>query len=213
MDLGTMDTLELGDQEKESHARSMAAALAIMHWTSKTDAADVEFVLGSAPANLHPPGFDPKNLQPRTSTLSEKAICLWLLDFNQCTSMSMNPNGVAKAVGAFWRNDPYYPRPVFTEHAESAKDAQLWENFAAEYLKQSAFVAEESVTEMGLPQQFIEGIVAEAKKRSSVASGPPKGMGEGPGTVGDGSARRGRGRKGRGAHRENRLDSIMFEAL
>ena len=193
----------------------MASALAVMHWTSKTGVADVDFVLGSASANLHPPGFDLKKMQPRTSTLCEKTICLWL-DFNQCTSMSINPDGVAKAVGAFWRNDPYYSRPVFTEYVESAKDAQLWEIFTAEYLKQSPAVVEESVTEMGLPQKFIEGTVAEAKKRSSLASGPPKGVGEGPGVVrevGDGNPRRGRDRKGGGAHWENGLGNVVFEAL
>ena len=49
MDLVTLEELGLN---KELFAETMAMALAVMHWSSHIDAAGVEFVLGSAPAEL-----------------------------------------------------------------------------------------------------------------------------------------------------------------
>lgn len=39
----------------------------------------------------------------------------------------MNINGVKKAVNAFWRNDPFYPRP----------GKALWTTFREQYLRTS----------------------------------------------------------------------------
>lgn len=37
---------------------------------------------------------------------------MWLLDFNQCQSMSMDLDAVDQAVKRFFDDDPYYPRPA-----------------------------------------------------------------------------------------------------
>ncbi|OQE15524.1 hypothetical protein PENFLA_c031G00161 [Penicillium flavigenum] len=78
----------------------MAEALAMLHWIAGIDANDVEFVL--APCNGND-GATINNVLGRHS--------MWMLDFDLCRNMTMDENGVGKAVKAFWRNDPSYPRP------------------------------------------------------------------------------------------------------
>jgi len=36
---------------------------------------------------------------------------MWMLDFDLYTDMSMDEEGMQKAVRAYWRNDPFYPHP------------------------------------------------------------------------------------------------------
>ncbi|ODM18941.1 hypothetical protein SI65_05558 [Aspergillus cristatus] len=62
---------------------------------------DVEFVL--AP----PDGQRQEDTMP--NILGEHTM--WMLDFDLCRDMSMDEAGVQKAVRAYWRNDPFYPRP------------------------------------------------------------------------------------------------------
>jgi len=90
------------------YAVTMARALAVMHWTAGIDANDVEFVLGSSPAN--------------------NSISIWLLDFNQCKEFEHNSQGLKQLVDGFWWNDPYYPRP---------NDDALWQTFKIAYLEAS----------------------------------------------------------------------------
>ena len=109
--------------EKKHHAIAMATALASMHWQARVDAADVEFVLGTSPED-QPLTYSEIVMFPlRTSTVHIKnslrrAIHLWLLDFNQVGDITMDDAGVAKAVTAFWQNDPYFPRPQSIHHLD-----------------------------------------------------------------------------------------------
>lgn len=98
---------------------AMADALAIVHWKVKVDAADVEFVPGGSPATHESlRGFDLLEQLPQDSSTnrikgqSEAATtCMWLLDFNQCQPISMDGDGIDRAVKRFLDNYPYYPRP------------------------------------------------------------------------------------------------------
>lgn len=111
--------------ETKYFAEQLASALATMHWIAEVDARDVEFVIGSAQAPTSPKvdGGAPPNeyiplsarelehMEPNTFTeplvRSKSPLRLWLLDFNQYKTMSMDEEGVEKAVHVFCVNDPY----------------------------------------------------------------------------------------------------------
>lgn len=95
----------------DAHLKTMAEALAIMHWSAGIDADDVEFVLGA----------------PRSK---ESEPCLWVLDFDCCKPITMDEDGVNAALEAFFRNDPYFPRPKEPE----SRDKYLWEASRDRYL-------------------------------------------------------------------------------
>lgn len=82
----------------------------------------------------------------------------------------MDDAGVKQAVAAFWQNDPYYPRPCPPGHP----DAELWEIFEARYLHHSDKKLDSKAQGKNLARQFIDGVVAEAKRRASSEAGPPR---------------------------------------
>lgn len=144
--------------ETTQYARSMAIALAVMHWHSRLNARDVEFVLGGQPAKTHYPKTTTTkitNNNPSSPTTpnggARKAVSLWLLDFNQCREISMDHKGVDEAVDAFCVNDPYYPRP--------SVDEQLWIVFRDQYLSASAVIMD-GTDHSSLPGLFVQGVVA-----------------------------------------------------
>lgn len=158
--LDHMETLQL---DTKQFAREMAYGLAVLHWKIKSDARDVEFLLGSEPTdpflNAASPSFEYlSSLPPGTSTLptypgvngSHRIVQLWLIDFNQCRTIPMTHDGVATAVQAFFTNDPYYPRPSKT----NTKDQELWLYFRQQYLEFSNIVAKEP-SYSALAQEFI----------------------------------------------------------
>jgi hypothetical protein len=204
LDLQILDDFEL---EKEHYAREMARSLAIMHWKcqvscepvlvsrslrdlcsntfpkSQVDADDVEFVLGSAPTDLKLTSQEIMLLPPNTATetalnFKKRAVYMWLLDFNNCSEITMDESGVEKAEAAFWRNDPYYPRPVPPNH----QDEYLWKVFESSYLEQSKLSANDTIKSQQLPQKFINLVNKTARHRfnqqrgfsSSGSGGPPR---------------------------------------
>ena len=80
------------------------------------------------------PAYTPTS---RVLNFKKRAMHLWLIDFNNCSEITIDEAGVNKAEGSFWSNDPYYPRPVPPNH----QDAALWKSFETSYLKQSAISA------------------------------------------------------------------------
>ena len=175
--------------ESAVHAKTMAIALAIMHWSVKCNAQDVEFVLGSPlpPAKMTLTRAEIENLPPFTSTeaalkYKRRALQLWLLDSNQVEPIPMNDDGARSAVRAFWINGPYYPRPV----PAGDPDEGLWTIFKKEYLAQSERSMDELARKGDLPARFIEEVEKEAEKRRGnglVSRGPPKGKGKPSGPV------------------------------
>lgn len=155
MDLQRLNDLDI---ETTTFARSMAVALAVMHWHSNLDARDVECVLGGLPAQT-------QQLKPADAGISgkecslflpsterpEQMVSLWLLDFNQCRKISMDQLGIDEAVDAFCVNDACYPRPNVDEH--------LWIVFCDAY----RFASEEitkGTQHFSLPGLSIQGVVA-----------------------------------------------------
>jgi hypothetical protein len=120
-------------------ARRVGAAMALMHWAAKTDARDVEFVLGGAerttslavdPERLSSvtPGLYTGPASRRTEDFFHRVVTtkLWVLDFNQVRQVTMDSAGVAQMVEAARVNDPYIPKPL----QASADEREVWRAFA-----------------------------------------------------------------------------------
>jgi hypothetical protein len=155
MHLDQLEELELPIQ---AYAETMAEALASMHWIAEIDANDVEFVLA--------PLGDTQICGPTTNAIQSKTLgehAVWVLDFDCCRAMSMDEEGVAKAVKAFVRNDPFYPRPGI----KSSQSPALWDLFTNRYLQMSRSIIEASNKRSGpeLPKLFIEGVEEAFRKR------------------------------------------------
>lgn len=158
-------------------ARRMGIALAVMHWGAKTDARDVEFVLGSSAKKSTPmrhaqvARLEPQTYTGPTSYADEDFFChvteLFVLDFNQVRSIEdkMNDEGIEMMVEAWRINDPYFPKPFRQTSAEKL----VWTAFAGSYVEASAEVLKdqgfEEDEDMLLPRKFIAGIRQVEKER------------------------------------------------
>ena len=116
-----MDELNIAFEDRQQYARIMARTLVIMHWIADIDGNDIEFVL-APPNNNSSRSFD-----TISNILGDHSV--WVLDFDCCKDMSVDEAGVKQAVTAFWRNDPFYPRPIM--------EPLLWAAFRVEYLQSS----------------------------------------------------------------------------
>jgi hypothetical protein len=118
----------------EDYARTMAEAMAMLHWDVRTDAADVEFVLGACRgAKAEAEGVE--------TPLAHHA--LWLLDFDCSRSIRADESGLEVIAREFWRNDPYFPQP----DSAHEKDQKLWEIFAREYQRVGTRIVQTSPRE------------------------------------------------------------------
>lgn len=139
---------ELGLPYKQ-YARAMGEALAMLHWRVKTDGADVEFVLGAPRWTALGDGNGDDDEAQNTLALSEHP--LWMLDYDCSKPVEPNDAGIEAMARAFWRNDPYYPRP----YQKAEEDRRLWEVFAEEYRK----VGMEIVGEDGVMQKMVSKVI------------------------------------------------------
>ncbi|EEP77280.1 predicted protein [Uncinocarpus reesii 1704] len=135
------------------YAEIMAETLAMMHWAAAIDANDVEFVLA------------PPREKGCSSVISN---CLgnhvmWILDFDCCRKMSFDDDGIDQAVTAFFKNDPFFPRP----------GQDLWESFRRRYILTSIRILQDQFdgSSPGLPLKFVQRV--EEWSRTESARLPP----------------------------------------
>lgn len=120
---------------------------------------------------------------PAISSLSfhRRSVTMWLLDFNRCRPIyvKVDPEdaspedegkspaekrtkGVQMAVDAFFRNDPYFPRPLSAKSDEQA----LWKFFRGIYLDTGeAILGKEEDEIRDLPKRFIDMVESKMEKR------------------------------------------------
>jgi hypothetical protein len=143
-----MEALSL---DTKSYAKTMADALALMLWGAQIDANDVEYVL--AP---------PRRPDSRSSTFQCGYLGLhqmWILDFDCCRPISMDGIGVEQACTAFFKNDPFYPRPGGDEEG----DEGLWVIFKTKFLLTSREILEED--NVWLAEKLVQRIEEEGVLR------------------------------------------------
>ncbi|EXJ56575.1 hypothetical protein A1O7_06919 [Cladophialophora yegresii CBS 114405] len=128
------------------YAHAMAEMLAMMHWTAKIDANDIEFVLA---------GVQQQPEIARTIYTHDflGTHSLWVLDFDCCKTLTMDDAGIEQAARAFLRNDPYFPRPAINTQSP---DGNLWNEFRTRYLVCSQnLVTDHGVDCLALPEKFV----------------------------------------------------------
>ncbi|KAJ5056937.1 zinc finger protein-domain-containing protein, partial [Bipolaris maydis] len=147
-----LDQMEVLGLDVQAYAGAMAEALALMYWGARIDANDVEFVLASARAD-HTPTFASDYLGIH---------CMWILDFDCCRPIQVDETGVEQACAAFYKNDPFYPRPGSGE----AADEELWVLFKQRFLESSwRVMGEASQDKWFLADMLVERIEDEGRSR------------------------------------------------
>ncbi|KAK5230831.1 DNA polymerase zeta [Exophiala xenobiotica] len=131
------------------YAHAMAEMLAMLHWTAKIDANDIEFVLG---------GVQSTQTETDRNKYTHDILgthSLWVLDFDCCKPLTMDDAGIEQAAYAFLRNDPYFPRPA--ANAQSSTDSTLWSEFGNRYLacSRNILVTDHGGSDLNLPEKFI----------------------------------------------------------
>jgi hypothetical protein len=148
-----IDQMEGLGLDVKSYAETMAEALALMHWGAKIDANDVEFVL--APPRVGAP----------SSTFHSDylgAHSMWILDFDCCRPIQVDEAGVEQACVAFYKNDPFYPRPGTGE----AADEELWTVFKRMFLESSQrILGEASRDKWFLADKLMDRIEEEGQSK------------------------------------------------
>ncbi|OHE93202.1 hypothetical protein CORC01_11519 [Colletotrichum orchidophilum] len=152
-------------------AKDMGEVLAVMHWEARTDARDVEFVLGSCAVsmrhvhnetNFRDMPKPARSIAPESEDIkdfTQRATTLWLLDFNQVRTISLDAAGVAVAIDAFKVNDPYFPRPLLSH----PRAGQLWNAFATSYLDMSVNILGHGK----LPILFLKGVINMQREKNA----------------------------------------------
>lgn len=105
----------------DEYAKSMAVALAVLHWAARCSGEDSEWVLGRAP--VEDEAALPVNCK-------RPGACLWLLDFDKAKSLDFDDHDdefcLLRMLAGVTNNDPYLPNPK-----SSSRD--LWELFRQTY--------------------------------------------------------------------------------
>ncbi|KAI1458351.1 zinc finger protein-domain-containing protein [Annulohypoxylon moriforme] len=175
--LNQLAELELG---VDALSHQMAEALATMQWAAETDARDVEFALGSS-SQIIP--ISPKSyaeimkMEPASYTgplsrhhedFFRRTTQLWLLDFNQVRSVTLDQKGIDQMVDAFKVNDPYFPRPLQKDRLAK----RIWNQFVRSYLKTSHFILMNRDKKIqDLPQKFLEGVIEVQRNKEELMLG------------------------------------------
>lgn len=147
-----VDQVEELKLDGKLYASIMAETLAHLYWRANVDANDVEFVLA-------PPRKDYTDQigarSAHSSTIGSEKLgehVIWILDFDCCRQMTLDEKGVEQAVAAFYRNDPYYPRPG----RDNSMDQALWEEFKHRFLQVSEAILGQGSPEARLPALWVD---------------------------------------------------------
>lgn len=163
-------------------AMAMADTLAVLHWHTKIDAMDIEFVLGSSPvgaqiARRAMSSLALHDLQIGTSTFErvtnsgtnfmKRVTSLWILDFDACQNITMDESGVDKAVRAFYDTEAYAPRPL----SDDPYGEELWKIFSTRYVSTGTHLLDDGK----LPRLFISKLIEMRRDMREPSMNPPVG--------------------------------------
>ncbi|KAL9104813.1 MAG: hypothetical protein Q9163_000261 [Psora crenata] len=147
-----LDQIEELELDRLLYARIMAETLADLYWRAHIDANDVEFVL-APPRGGH--AIQPQEQLGHLTTIKSHILgehVVWVLDFDCCKHMPLDEIGVEQAMRAFYKNDPFYPRPG----RDNIKDQILWNEFKDRFLEASGAILGQGSPEARLPALWIE---------------------------------------------------------
>jgi Zinc finger protein len=136
----TCDSAEKLGMDTGKIAQQMGSLLAALHMGASSDAKDIEIVLGG--------DYD------RGLIRNPK---VWVLDFNQCSTITLDHHCIPQLVDAFFENEAYFPRP--------REGDPLFASFASGYIVTSS---ENAPKLLFLANLFIEGIKVEQAKKDKL---------------------------------------------
>ena len=186
-----IDQMEELGLETNALVGVLATALATCYFSAQIDANDCEFVFGQPceagvaeeEENVVPGrrehAFIFNMLRPNMAG-ADDAMCenmaVWMLDFDCVRRISMDERGLRQAVDAYWRNDPYFPRPW--AHNHTREDKKLWGEFVIEFLNESTRIFARQMESdrgadaqakyekrMALAMWWVEEVEAEGERR------------------------------------------------
>jgi len=146
------------------YAEAMADSFAWMLWVGKMDGEGVDYVLGPCrESTLLAPLLGLGPIPAHGDSCFDAPLiglhALWVLDFDLCQRLDMTKEGMNKAADAFWRNNPFYPRPVHPPSAEQG----LWKPFVVRFMATSeVLLSEEGKNDRQLPKVLIHEIIRRA---------------------------------------------------
>jgi hypothetical protein len=159
----------------------LAKALAVCYWVAGIDANDCEWVFGSPPSTESEKEVKPGQARSTAHRMEEVEMfklggencAIWMLDFDCVRQMAQDEGGVQQAVDAFWRNDPYFPRPWTNQ--QTPEDQRLWRLFVEKFLEESESCEGISTEILGtidpqrmrLAKLWIERMEVEGARRAS----------------------------------------------
>ncbi|KAI4129772.1 MAG: hypothetical protein LQ338_002082 [Usnochroma carphineum] len=157
-----LDQIEELGLDRALYAKILAKTLAELYWKANVDANDVEFVLAPprAKQSLQSDGHVVHKTPMTSHCLGEHEI--WILDFDCCRDMSLDGAGVKQAVEAFYRNDPYFPRPG----SNNPNNQALWDEFKDCFLETSNDILAQESPEARLPALWVDMVEEEGQHRS-----------------------------------------------
>ena len=147
-----IDQIEELNLDAKLYARIMAETLAHLYWEANVDANDVEFVLAPPRTKQVSPSVVSSHHNSAIITAEKLGDhVIWILDFDCCRPMTLDAKGIEQAVAAFYKNDPYYPRPG----CNGGADQVLWKEFKERFLEVSAPVLGQGGPEASLPALWV----------------------------------------------------------
>ena len=152
-----LDQIEVLKLNAVLYARIMAETLAFLYWKAHIDANDVEFVLAPPlPSKAERSAHSEEGHLAHHNTIHSEILgehVVWILDFDCCRPMPQDETGVKQAVAAFYRNDPFYPRP---KRDNNDMDQALWFVFKERFLGASDAILGRGSMEARLPALWVE---------------------------------------------------------
>jgi hypothetical protein len=200
-----LDQFEELNLDAHEYIIAMADAMATLHFLAKVDAMDIEFVIGSTPSDMLSGGAsltiaEVSRMPLGTSTFemvsakdfTNREVCLWVLDFDACSPIEINPGGVQAAVKAFMGTEPYCPRP-----SNSSEDHQLWMSFGQRYTSTTTKLHGDGNFASGF-LLGVENAVKDSRASRTPYAAPTQASNRGQGKSGGGSDGGSRGQTGGG---------------
>ena len=150
-----IDQMEEMNLDTTAYARIMAETLATLYWSARIDANDVEFVLAPPPREKDHRNSTGADAKTSAATIESHILgnhAMWILDFDCCRDMSLDEASVEQAVAAFYKNDPFFPRP---NRGDDIKDQRLWDEFKDEFLRVSEGILGPGTAQSYLPRLWV----------------------------------------------------------
>ena len=164
---------------------SMAVGMAALHFAAEIDGADCEFVLGGLNAGDEEQIERQQAQQPSSAPTAVQRLSLlpnetkiYILDFDKCSRIRMDDDGVKRAAAAIKSNGPHFPMPPSKlPNATDEWDEGMWLFFRVSYITAGTGILQfrnlKNEETLKLPEKVIEEVesLVEEERRLDLEDG------------------------------------------